>query len=139
MSPLPVPLPHSFAETAVRGVRDQCPRCGEARLFGKWLKPVDRCPACAQDWTLQHADDFPAYISIFLTGHLTVPLLVTLVLEYELSALAAAAVIVPLSAALMLALIQPAKGAVIGAQWWLGLGGFRKERPDEPDEPDEAR
>lgn len=127
-----VPLPHRFADAAFRGGRGKCPRCGEARLFRKWLKPVEHCPACRQDWSLQHADDFPAYISIFLTGHITVPLLVTLVLEYELSAPAAAAVIVPLSAALMLALIQPAKGAVIAAQWWLGLGEFRKERPAEP-------
>lgn len=133
MSPAPVSLPHSFPQAAVRGACGKCPRCGAARLFRKWLKPVDHCPACRQDWTLQHADDFPAYISIFITGHITVPLLVTLVLEYQLSALAAAAVIVPLSAALMLALIQPAKGAVIAAQWWLGLGVFRRERPDRPD------
>lgn len=133
MSPTPVPLPHSFPQAAVRGACGKCPRCGAGRLFRKWLKPVDRCPACLQDWTPQHADDFPAYIAIFLTGHVTVPLLVTLVLEYRLSALAAAAVIVPLSAALMLALIQPAKGAVIAAQWWLGLGAFRRERPGDPD------
>ena len=133
MSPTPVSLPHSFPEACARGVRGNCPRCGEARLFRKWLKPVEQCPACRQDWTLQHADDFPAYLSIFLTGHITVPLLVTLVLEYELSTMAAAAIIVPLSAALMLILIQPAKGAVIAAQWWLALGEFRRERPAAPD------
>lgn len=134
MSPAPAPLPHRFAEAALRGIRGKCPRCGAARLFGKWLKPVERCAACGQDWSLQHADDFPAYIAIFLTGHITVPLLATLVLEYELSPLATGAIIVPLSAALMLGLIQPAKGAVIAAQWWLGLGGFRKERPADSDE-----
>lgn len=134
MSPIPASLPHNFIEAALRGGLGKCPRCGEAQLFRKWLKPIEHCPACRQDWTLQHADDFPAYISIFLTGHITVPLLVTLVLEYDLSTPAAAAIIVPLSAALMLALIQPAKGAVIAAQWWLGLGEFRKERPAAPDE-----
>ncbi|HWK40402.1 MAG TPA: DUF983 domain-containing protein [Croceibacterium sp.] len=132
MSPVPAALPHSFMEAATRGALCKCPRCGEGRLFRRWLKPVDRCAACRMDWTPQHADDFPAYISIFLTGHITVPLLVTLVLEYDLSALAAGAIIVPLSIALMLALIQPAKGAVIAAQWWLALGDFRRERPTPP-------
>jgi len=34
-----------------------------------------------------------------------------------------------LSVAMMLGMLQPTKGAVIAAQWWHGLHGFRKERP----------
>src|SRR3546814_6807270 len=45
------------------GLKSRCPSCGEARLFARYLKPVDACPACGQDWTHQRADDLPAYRS----------------------------------------------------------------------------
>src|SRR3546814_12262875 len=35
----------------LRGLRGHCPRCGEARLFMRFLKPIPRCPPCAQAWT----------------------------------------------------------------------------------------
>ena len=36
--------------------------------------------------------------------------------------------------AMLLALIQPSKGAVIAMQWWHGMHGFRRERHPESDE-----
>jgi uncharacterized protein (DUF983 family) len=121
-------LPHRFAEAAWRAMRGKCPRCGEAHLFRKWLKPVDRCPACGQDWSLQRADDFPAYISILVTGHLIAPLIVLLAVDVGLSPGVLAAIILPVAAAMMLAILQPAKGGVIATQWWHGLVGFKRER-----------
>ena len=131
----PVSLPGSFLEAAARGgLRWKCPRCNGAPLFRKWLKPVDRCEACGQDWSLQRADDFPPYISILVTGHLMAPLAILLTLDYQLSTGVALAIILPAAAATMLGVLQPAKGAVIAAQWWLGLVGFTKERLPEPAE-----
>ena len=66
-------LPVSAWAALARGLRGRCPRCGEARLFRRWLKPLASCPACAVDWMPQQADDFPAYISILVTGHLLAP------------------------------------------------------------------
>jgi uncharacterized protein (DUF983 family) len=123
-------LPETYPQAALRGgIKCRCPRCGEGKLFRKWLKPVDRCTACGQDWSLQRADDFPAYVSIIVTGHVLAPLLVILALDYQLSIPATFAIVLPLAAALMLGLLQPAKGAIIAAQWWFGLHGFRRERP----------
>jgi uncharacterized protein (DUF983 family) len=34
--------------------------------------------------------------------------------------------------ACMLGLLQPAKGAVIAMQWWLGMHGFVRERRSDP-------
>ena len=121
-------LPATFREAAWRALRGQCPRCGEARLFARWLKPFPACPSCAQDWSHQRADDFPAYLSILITGHLMAPLIISLVADYDLSPLALTLIIVPVALALMLGLLQPAKGAVIAAQWWHGLHGFTRER-----------
>lgn len=122
-------LPAKGREAIVRGILGRCPRCNEARLFARFLKPVAHCPHCAQDWTRQQADDFPAYVSIFLTGHIMAPVIIALVQETALSLPALAAIIVPLMLALMIGLLQPAKGAIIALQWWFGMHGFQKERP----------
>jgi hypothetical protein len=121
-------LPVSVWAAMARGMRFSCPRCGEGHLFRRFLKPVDRCSACDQDWTLQRADDFPAYIAILVTGHLLAPVMILLGLETQLSVAAILAILMPSSAALMVGMLQPAKGAIIGMQWWFGMHGFRKER-----------
>lgn len=130
-----VALPRSFGVALLRGARGLCPRCGEAALFRKWLKPRDRCSTCALDMTGQSADDFPAYIAIFITGHLLAPVLILMMGDWNLSATLTVAIIIPLALAMLLALLQPSKGAVIAIQWWNGMYGFRKERvPEGEDE-----
>ncbi len=121
-------LPASFGRAILRGIRCRCPRCGHGRIFGRWLKPLDACPHCALDLTGQRADDFPAYIAIFATGHLLAPVIIVLVRDFALSPGALVAIVLPLAVAMMLALLQPAKGAVIALQWWNGMHGFRRER-----------
>ncbi|QYJ06954.1 DUF983 domain-containing protein [Qipengyuania flava] len=133
-----VALPHTFGAALLRGARGQCPRCGEAALFRKWLKPVDHCRACALDMTGQRADDFPAYIAIFVTGHLLAPVLIMMMGDWNLSASMTIAIIIPLAVAMLLALLQPSKGAVIAIQWWNGMHGFRKERVPEAEPEDTA-
>ncbi|WP_120717308.1 DUF983 domain-containing protein [Tsuneonella amylolytica] len=130
--PVPAPLPATLAETywqaAWRGIKGQCPRCGEAKLFAKWLKPVERCPACGQDWTHARADDIPAYVAILVVGHLLAPLIILLAGDLEMSAFATAAIILPLATVIIVGGLQPTKGAVIALQWWLGMMGFKRER-----------
>ncbi|MEP7222904.1 MAG: DUF983 domain-containing protein [Novosphingobium sp.] len=122
-------LPATYWQAAGRAIKGHCPRCGEGKLFRAFLKPVDSCPACAQDWSIQCADDFPAYIAILLSGHLLAPLIIILSLEFDLSSAAMFAIIVPLALVMMLGMLQPSKGAVIATQWWHGLHGFKRERP----------
>lgn len=129
--PVAVTLPGTIWETLLRGIRCRCPRCGEGHIFRKWLKPVDACPQCALDLTGQRADDFPAYIAMFVTGHLLAPVLILLAGDYDLSPLAVMAIIIPLAVVMMVALLQPSKGAVIGLQWWHGMHGFKRERLPE--------
>ena len=125
-------LPAAGGPALLRGIRGHCPRCNAGGLFSRWLKPVARCAGCGLDLTPQRADDFPAYISILLTGHLLAPVIVALVVGADLGPGALAAIILPLTLALMLALLQPAKGGVIAMQWWLGLHGFVRERVATP-------
>lgn len=134
----PAGLPATFWNAALRGIRCKCPRCGEGRLFRKWLKPLDRCPVCTLDLTPQQADDFPAYIAILVTGHLIAPLIIALSLDFAMGPLAMTAVLVPLALVMMLGMLQPAKGGVIATQWWFGLHGFLKERLPEDNASDPA-
>ena len=129
-------LPASGWTAISRGLRGRCPRCGEARLFRRFLKPVPLCMRCDQDWTHQQADDFPAYVSIFVTGHLMAPLIIALARDADLSVSAMVAIVLPLAMLLMIGLLQPAKGVIIAVQWWFGMHGFQKERPGQS--PDDA-
>lgn len=121
-------LPATFWRAIQRGMRRRCPRCGEAPLFRKWLKSQERCAHCGQDWSHHRADDFPAYIAMLLTGHLLAPVMIALTLDLDLSPAVILALLLPTAVAMMLAMLGPAKGAVIAAQWWHGLHGFTRER-----------
>jgi len=128
-TPPALALPRSFWQAAKRGSLGRCPRCGEGKLFRAFLKPHDRCACCALDWTPQRADDFPAYVSILITGHVITPLAMFLVLGTEMGTGGITAIVLPLAAALMLGTLQPAKGGIIAMQWWNGMHGFVRERP----------
>lgn len=117
-------LPHSLGAALWRGVRGQCPRCGGTHLFARFLKPVERCRMCGQNWTLHSADDFPPYVSILLTGHIMAPVIIALGLHEALPMWAMMLIVAAMALVLLIALLQPAKGAIIGLQWWLGLHGF---------------
>jgi uncharacterized protein (DUF983 family) len=129
-------IPATFSQALLRGVRSRCPRCGEGQLFRKWLKPRERCPVCTMDLTPQRADDLPAYIAMIVTGHLMAPLIIMLSADFGMSPVAMIAILVPLAVAMMLGMLQPAKGGVIAVQWWFGMHGFVKERlPEDPETP----
>jgi uncharacterized protein (DUF983 family) len=135
LAPLPALLPETWAKAALRGLMGRCPRCGEGRLFGRWLKPLATCADCGQDWTHQRADDFPAYVAILVTGHLLAPLIIVLSLDFDLGPAAMAAIILPLAVAMLLGMLQPAKGAIIALQWWHGLHGFSRAVSTDVDTP----
>jgi len=107
-----------------RGVKGRCPSCGDARLFGRFLKPVPHCPACGQDWSVQTADDLPAYLVVLLVGHLLAPFIVALNLRYDISTGVQMALWPSLALVMSMLMIQPVKGAVIALQWARRMQGF---------------
>ncbi|AMO73244.1 hypothetical protein AZE99_05380 [Sphingorhabdus sp. M41] len=123
-------LPKTAFEAFTRGLRGRCPSCGEGKMFPRLLKPIEHCPICGQDWTAQQADDFPAYIAIILTGHILAPIIIYMINDTDFSVWTNLAIIITLALLLIAALLQPAKGAVIALQWWMGLNGF--EKPGRP-------
>jgi uncharacterized protein (DUF983 family) len=132
LAPLRQPdLPRSLREAVIRGISGRCPRCGETRLFGKFLKPIAICPHCHQDWTHQRADDMPPYISILITGHVLAPVIIYLGAFSDISMGAAMAICLVLAGVMMISLLQPAKGGTIALQWWHGMHGFAPSGKEE--------
>lgn len=113
-------------QAMARGLAGRCPRCGQGRLFRAFLKPVAQCGRCGQDWSHQRADDFPAYAALFITGHLVAPLALHLARDGRVSTAMAAAIILPVTAALAIGLLQPCKGAIIALQWRMAMHGFQR-------------
>src|SRR3546814_17235236 len=88
------------------------------------------------DWSSEvcssdlQADDFPAYVSIFLTGHIFAPLIIAIVKDAEVFVGAPVAIIIPVAMVLMITPLQPATGAVISGQWWFGIHGLQQRRDE---------
>jgi uncharacterized protein (DUF983 family) len=119
-----VRLPSSAAQVLWRGLRGRCPACGEGRMFRAFLKVADQCPQCSEELHHHRADDFPAYLAIFITGHILVP--IVLAVETHLAPPIWLSMTLWPAAALILALglLQPVKGAVVAIQWYGGMHGF---------------
>lgn len=107
-----------------RGACLKCPRCGEGRLFRRYLKVADSCDACGLDLTPQRADDGPAYIVVLLVAHL-----VGISLAPLFGVLGDRPVMIGLiltlgTVVLSLSLLPPVKGMFVALQWVKGMHGF---------------
>jgi uncharacterized protein (DUF983 family) len=65
-----------------RGLRGRCPRCGRGCLFCAFLKVEDHCSVCRLDFTGHRADDLPAYLVIVIVGHVLVPVILWIEVDY---------------------------------------------------------
>jgi len=111
-----------------RGLRCRCPACGRGRLFGRFLKVVDSCPACGTEFHHHRADDLPPYLVIFVVGHLVGYGILTAETRFEVPLGLHLAGWPALTPVLCVALLQPLKGAVVGLQYALGMHGFAAAR-----------
>lgn len=112
-----------------RGFFGRCPRCGQGKLFRAFLKCDGRCPVCDLDYTPHRADDLPAYLVIVIVGHIVVPTVLYVETDYSPPVWLQLAIYLPFTLVASLALLQPVKGAVIGLQWALRMGGFDENPP----------
>lgn len=107
-----------------RGLALTCPCCGEAPLFGRFLKVVSTCERCRTELHHQRADDAPPYFTMFIVGHVVIALLLAVEKRYQPEIWVHLALWLPLTVALSLWLLPRIKGALIGQQWALRMHGF---------------
>jgi uncharacterized protein (DUF983 family) len=115
----------------LRGLRGRCPHCGEGRLFARYLKIADHCPACGEALHHHRADDAPPYFTILIAGHVIVPLLLAFEIAVKPPLWLHAAIWLPVTTLLCLALLPRVKGAIVGLQWALYMHGFDPDAEEE--------
>ncbi|MEZ5811509.1 MAG: DUF983 domain-containing protein [Rhizobiaceae bacterium] len=116
--------PRSVWQAMKRGALNRCPNCGDGRLFASFVKTNEYCGHCGQAFHHHRADDLPAYLVIFIVGHIVVGLFMGVEATSELTLWQHLAMWIPLTIVLSLALLRPVKGAVVGLQWALYMHGF---------------
>ncbi|HEX8662559.1 MAG TPA: DUF983 domain-containing protein [Beijerinckiaceae bacterium] len=117
---------------ARRGFFGRCPACGEGRLFGRFLKVADACPACGAELHHHRADDLPPYLVILIVAHLVGWGILTAETRFDTPLWLHLALWPALTVVLCLVLLQPVKGAVVGLQYGLRMHGFdaARKKPD---------
>jgi uncharacterized protein (DUF983 family) len=101
----------------LRGALRHCPQCGEGDLFQSYLRPREFCENCSETFEGLEAEDGPAWLTIALTAHLVIPLLILLESKTSFS-YGIESVILCLFTILCVLLILPiAKGAFIAFLW----------------------
>jgi uncharacterized protein (DUF983 family) len=115
----------------LKGTRGRCPACGSGRLFHRYLKVADACPACGEALHHHRADDAPPYFTILIAGHLLVPLLLMSERALTPPLWLHVAVWGPFTILVCLALLPLVKGAIVGLQWALYMHGFDPEDDGE--------
>jgi uncharacterized protein (DUF983 family) len=118
----------SLPKALARCFSMKCPNCGRGQLFGRFLKVVDHCEVCDEDYTPQRADDFPAYLVIIMVGHIVVPALLAVAIAYDPPAWLQLSIWLPITLFASLGLLQPTKGAIVALQWQTGMHGFEESR-----------
>ncbi len=113
----------SVAQAVWNGMRLRCPHCGKGHLFRSFLKVADTCEVCGEELFHHRADDFPPYVSIFITGHLLVGILLELQ-AFDIAPWVFVATLVPAAVVLPLVMLPSIKGGIVGLQWATRMHGF---------------
>jgi uncharacterized protein (DUF983 family) len=116
--------PRSRKQAMWRGFTHSCPACGQGGMFGSYLKVVDACPACGEELHHQRADDAPPYFTMFIVGHIVIPLVLVVERLWSPALPIHFMIWTAVTLGLTFALMPAVKGAIVGLQWALRMHGF---------------
>ena len=119
--------PRPAGISMLRGFFHRCPNCNKGAMFRKYLKVADTCSYCCEDLSHQRADDAPPYFTIFIVGHIILPIAFAAEKVWHLSTTTHMILWLPSILILSLVLLPCVKGAVVGLQWALRMHGFGGE------------
>lgn len=108
-----------FFTSLRRGLSRCCPQCGYRTLFRGYLKANESCSACKLAYGPLRSDDAAPYFTIFLVGHIIVPLVLLVEQHYAPAVWIQLAVWLPATLLLTLVLLPFVKGGVMAAIWHL--------------------
>jgi uncharacterized protein (DUF983 family) len=106
------------------GLSGLCPHCGSGALFSSYLEVVKSCSHCGEELYHHRADDAPPYFTMFLIGHVVLPLALIAEHLWHPTILVHLSLWVPLAIILTVMILPNVKGAVVALQWALRMHGF---------------
>lgn len=118
------PDKRSWQQAMWRGFTCSCPACGKGRMFHKYLKVADSCEVCGEELHHHRADDAPPYFTMFIVGHIVVPLVLIVEKLWHPALPIHFVVWTIVTLALSFAIMPAVKGAIVGLQWALRMHGF---------------
>jgi uncharacterized protein (DUF983 family) len=123
---VPTPPPdRSLREAMARGFMGRCPSCGRGRLFRSYLKVVNTCEVCGEEFSGHRADDAPAYLTLLIVAHIVGGGVLMSEETWPNSSMLWVATFWLLVTVVASLLILPRiKGAIVGQQWALCMHGF---------------
>lgn len=116
------------------GLRGRCPRCGEGRLFSRYLTIAEHCKACGLDFRGEDAGDGPAVFIMFAVGFIVVPLALVFEVTVQPALWLHMLVWIPVSLGLIIAMLPPFKATVYALQYTHGAHEGRVEDKEGDDE-----
>ncbi len=127
--------PHRGVFAAMlQGALCRCPNCQKGRLFDGFLQVTDKCSNCGEHYSHHRADDAPPYFTIFIVGHIIVPLVIWVEVVFRPALWIHMTIGIPVTIAMSLAFLRPIKGAIVALQWANYMHGFDPNA--EPDLPE---
>lgn len=117
-------MKRNIFKACLAGFQKKCPNCHKGHLYYKFLKVHSECNVCNESLHHHRADDAPAYFTIFIVGHILVPLVIAFEIYFTPSLLVHSLLWGPLAILFSYWLLPKIKGALIGYQWAIFMHGF---------------
>lgn len=122
----------------LQGLFCRCPNCQKGQLFAGFLAVTQRCKVCNEDFSHQRADDAPPYFTIFIVGHIIIPLVIWAEVAFRPDLWLHMTIWIPVTTLMALTFLRPIKGAIVALQWANYMHGFDPHaEPDFIPQPSE--
>lgn len=124
MMTMPIETKREVKPAILRGLKERCPKCGEGKLFSRYLKVQDRCPECGEELYHHRADDGPAYLTVLIVAHLMGFLLHATSGYLREDPVIVALLLCTIATVISLLMLPRMKGLMVGYQWAKEMHGF---------------
>lgn len=100
------------------GMLGRCPNCGKGHMLRGLLKVSSKCENCGLSFSFADAGDGPAIFVMTIVGFIVIALMWYVEVVYRPPYWVHAAILLPVSAFLCIALLRPIKGLFIALQYF---------------------
>ncbi len=100
-----------------RGIKGDCPNCGQGNLFKSYITQNKICSVCHEDFSDIRADDAPPWLTILITGHIMAPFIFYFVTHDVFPDVVETTILIIIALLCVFLILPRAKGLFIAAIW----------------------